>query len=255
MTMIVTEIRKWKRNRIVWGILVLTTLLAVFAMNRACSISRSSPYMDSFEDLYTLAFKNLTSLFLPIVLGMFSTTLFFDEQKNDTLKELLIIPVSKAQLYFTKVAVVILMSVVLCMVTFLLSMIGGVIAGGFPDLNADSLLQAALLYLAGGVLVPIAMLPIIFLATLSKGYVMPIGATLLYLVPVVIAPAYLMGLHPLASIMGIYARFSPAAAEMVESWTQGTPTTVSLELCLISILIVGIISAGASVVALRKQSY
>lgn len=255
MTMIETELRKWKRNKIVWGILALTTLLAVFAINRACSISRSSPYMDNFGDLYTLAFKNLTSLFLPIVLGMFATTLFFDEQKNDTLKELLIIPISKAQLYFTKIAVVILMSVVLCMVTFLLSMIGGFVAGGFPDLNSDSLLQAALLYLAGGVLVPIAMLPIIFLATISKGYVLPIGATFLYLVPVVIAPAYLMGLHPLASVMGIYARFSPAAAEMVESWTQGAPTTATLELCLISILIVGIISAGASVVALRKQSY
>lgn len=145
MTMIETELRKWKRNKIVWGILALTILLAVFAINRACSISRSSPYMDSFGDLYTLAFKNLTSLFLPIVLGMFATTLFFDEQKNDTLKELLIIPISKAQLYFTKVAVVILMSVVLCMVTFLLSVLGGFVAGGFPDLNAESLLQSALM--------------------------------------------------------------------------------------------------------------
>ena len=47
--------------------------------------------MDSFGDLYTLAFKNLSSLFLPIVLGMFATTLFFDEHKNDTMKQLLII--------------------------------------------------------------------------------------------------------------------------------------------------------------------
>ena len=211
--------------------------------------------MDSFGDLYTLAFKNLTSLFLPIVLGMFATTLFFDEQKNDTLKELLIIPISKAQLYFTKVAVVILMSVVLCMVTFLLSVLGGFVAGGFPDLNAESLLQAALLYLTGSVLVPVAMLPIIFLATLSKGYVLPIGATLLYLVPVVIAPAYLMGLHPLASVMGVYARFSPAAVQMVESWTQGAPVTASLEICFVSMLIVGVISAGAAVIALSKQSY
>ena len=36
---------------------------------------------------------SLTSLFLPVVLGIFSTTLFFDEHKNDTLKALLIIPV------------------------------------------------------------------------------------------------------------------------------------------------------------------
>jgi ABC-type transport system involved in multi-copper enzyme maturation permease subunit len=92
MTIIATEIQKWKRNKIVWCILALTLLFGAFAIERACSIARSSPYMDSFGDLYTLAFKNLSSLFLPIVLGMFATTLFFDEHKNDTLKELLIIP-------------------------------------------------------------------------------------------------------------------------------------------------------------------
>ena len=200
MTIITTEIQKWKRNKIVWCILALTLLLGAFAIERACSISRSSPFMDSFGDLYTLAFKNLSSLFLPIVLGMFATTLFFDEHKNDTMKELLIIPITKAQLYFSKVAVVILMSVGLCLITFLLCVVGGLIAGGFPDLNAQTLMDAGLLYLAGGILISIAMLPIVFLSTLSKGYILPIGATLLYLIPVVIAPAYLTGIHPLASV-------------------------------------------------------
>ena len=202
MTIIATEIQKWKRNKIVWCILALTLLFGAFAIERACSIARSSPYMDSFGDLYTLAFKNLSSLFLPIVLGMFATTLFFDEHKNDTLKELLIIPITKAQLYFSKVAVVILMSVGLCLITFLLCVVGGLIAGGFSDLNAQTLMDAGLLYLTGGLLIPIAMLPIVFLATLSKGYILPIGMTLLYLVPVVIAPAYLTGIHPLASVRG-----------------------------------------------------
>ena len=169
MTIITTEIQKWKRNKIVWCILALTLLLGAFAIERACSISRSSPFMDSFGDLYTLAFKNLSSLFLPIVLGMFATTLFFDEHKNDTMKELLIIPITKAQLYFSKVAVVILMSVGLCLITFLLCVVGGLIAGGFPDLNAQTLMDAGLLYLAGGILIPIAMLPIVFLSALSKG--------------------------------------------------------------------------------------
>ena len=58
MMVIITEIQKWKRNKIVWCILALTVLLGAFAIERACSIARSSPYMDSFEDLYTLAFKN-----------------------------------------------------------------------------------------------------------------------------------------------------------------------------------------------------
>ena len=82
MTILATEIQKWKRNKIVWCILGLTLLFGAFAIERACSIARSSPYMDSFGDLYTLAFKNLSSLFLPVVLGMFATTLFFDERKK-----------------------------------------------------------------------------------------------------------------------------------------------------------------------------
>ena len=211
--------------------------------------------MDSFDDLYTLAFKNLSSLFLPIVLGMFATTLFFDEHKNDTLKELLIIPITKAQLYFSKVAVVILMSVGLCTVTFLLCVAGGLIAGGFPDLNAETLMDAALLYMAGGLLVPIAMLPIVFLATLSKGYILPIGMALLYLVPVVIAPAYLTGIHPLSSVMGIYAHISDAAAAMVESLMQGVLPGTSPLFCISSLLLIGAAFAAASVVTLKKQSY
>lgn len=255
MTIIATEMQKWKRNKIVWCILALTLLLGALAIERACSIARSSPYMDNFGDLYTMAFKNLSSLFLPIVLGMFATTLFFDEHKNDTLKELLIIPITKVQLYFSKVAVMILMSVGLCLTTFLLCVVGGLIAGGFPDLNAETLIDAGLLYLVSGLLIPIAMLPIVFLATLSKGYILPIGATLLYLVPVVIAPAHFMGIHPLASVMGIYSHISEATAAMVEILMQGVLPDTSPFICAGSLLLIGAASAAASVMALKKQSY
>lgn len=133
MTIISTEMLKWKRNKTVLGIFILTAILGIFAVERAFSISRSSSLMNSFSDLYTLAFKNLTSLFLPIVLSMFATTLFFDEQKNDTLKGLLIIPISKTQLYFSKIAVVIFMSLALCLLTFAICILGGFLAGGFTD--------------------------------------------------------------------------------------------------------------------------
>ena len=76
MTLITTEIQKWKRNKMIMVVFLLTVLLGLFAVDRACSISRNSPLMDSFGDLYTLAFKNLTSLFLPLVLGIFSSALF-----------------------------------------------------------------------------------------------------------------------------------------------------------------------------------
>lgn len=97
--------------------------------------------------------------------------------------------------------------------------------------------------------------PVIFLATLAKGYVLPIGAALLYLVPVVLIPSGIMGLHPLASVMGIYPYISSDAAEMVKKWAGGIEITISPNICLISLLVIGSISAIVSVLALRKQTY
>lgn len=255
MTLILIELQKWKRSKIVGGIIFLTLLLGIYTIDRACSISRSSPMMDSFGDLYTLAFKNLTSLYLPIVLGMFSTTLFFDELKSDTLKSLLIIPISKSQLFFTKLVVVILISLSMCVFMFSTCALGGFIAGDFPDMNVKTLLEAALLHLTGGILLPIAMLPIIFLASLSKGYLLPITATLLYLVPVVIAPSYLMGIHPLASVMGIYSHISSAATEMVVSWIGGSLITIRPIVCIYSLLLISTVFTILSIIVLKKQNY
>ncbi len=123
--------------------------------------------------------------------------MFFDEQKNDTLKGLLIIPISKTQLYFSKIAVVIFMSLrtmlllesvllflqlyyfvnCFCLSVHVFAKVAAFAA--LTDLNTETILQAGLLFLAGGVLVPLAMLPVIFLSNIAKGYVLPIGAALL----------------------------------------------------------------------------
>ena len=99
------------------------------------------------------------------------------------------------------------------------------------------------------------MLPIVFLAAISKGYILPIGATLLYLLPMVIAPAYLTGIHPLTSVMGIYLHISDAAASMVRSLMQGALPNTSPLLCSVSLFLISSIFAVASVAALKKQSY
>lgn len=258
-TIIQTELLKLRRKRIILGIFVLTTILAVFAIERACSISRNSSYMDSFGDLYTLAFKNLATVFLPIVLGMFATSLFFDERKNDTLKELLIIPISKGQLYFAKIMTVLALSLVMCLYTYVITVLGGFIAGGFPDLNAQTIWQAFILFAEGGILIPFAMLPIIFLAVVAQnGYILPIGATLLYLLPVIVLPVPLMGIHPIASTLRIYSFSSPIARDMVYSLSQVTEATSSIsgfEICLINIVIVGVLFSTLSIISLKKQNF
>lgn len=253
-----TEIWKLKRKKFVWVVFALTTLLAVLAIERACSISRYSSFMDSFGDLYTLAFKNLVTIFMPIVLGMFTTVLFFDEHKNDTMKEILIIPVTKFQLYFSKIITMFLLSLSLCFYTYILTVLGGLIAGNFPDFNIVTLRQAFVLFAEGAVLVPLAILPIVFLALLGKGYILPIGAVLLYLLPVIILPVHLMGIHPLASSLCIYSYSSLAAKEMVHSLSQVVDKTLSLPgygVCLLNILSVGLLFSVLSVITLKKQDF
>ena len=41
MTLITTEIQKWKRNKMIMVVFLLTVLLGLFAVDRACSISRN----------------------------------------------------------------------------------------------------------------------------------------------------------------------------------------------------------------------
>ena len=257
-TIIQVELAKQKRKKMTLGIFILTTLLAVFAVERACSISRGSMLMDSFGDLYTLAFKNLGTVYLPIVLGMFATSLFYDEHKNDTLKEILIVPITKAQLYFSKVTVLFIFSLGLCFYTFVFAVLGGFVAGGFPDLNMQNIRQSFLLFAEGGILIPLGMLPVGFLAVLGKrSYVMPIGATLLYIFPVIIMSGPLMGIHPMASALCVYRSASPAAANMVYSLSQVSKGAASIPengLCLTSMVVIGVIFSMFSIIALKRQN-
>ena len=256
LTIIQTERMKLKRKRVFEGIWVLTAMLLIFAVQRAFSISRESRLMDSLGDLYALTFKNLTSLYLPIALGILATAVFFDERKNDTLKELLIVPITKAELYFSKAAIVMLVSISQCVFTYAGATLGCLWAKGFPDFTLEMLMDGFVLFMEGGLLTPMAMAPILLLAVLrSKDYLLPISATLLYLIPVVIAPSYAMEIHPLASALCIYAQSSSFAAEMVMTLTQGARIAANPLVCCLNIGIIAVLCSAAANVSLKRQNY
>ena len=256
LTIIQTERMKLKRKRVCEGIWALTALLLIFAIQRAFSLSSESRLMDSLGDLFALAFKNLTGLYLPIALGILATSVFFDERKNDTLKELLIVPVTKAELYFSKAAIVLLVSISQCFFTYVGATLGGLWAKDFPNFTLEMLMNGFVLFLEGGLLIPMAMAPILLLAVLrSRDYLLPISATLLYLIPVVIAPSYVMEIHPLASALCIYAQSSPFAAEMAATLTQGAQITASPLACCLNIGIIAALCSAAAIFSLKRQAY
>ena len=249
MFLIKAEIKKWKRSKILIGIIILTVILNLFAIERAFSISRESPIMDSFGDLYCLAFKNITFVFLPIVIGMISTMLFFDERKNDTLKNVLITSVSRFEVFFAKFILIELLTIFLMVLTYMSSVLGAVLSAGFVDFNLITLKEAAILYMLAALLIPIAMLPVIYIATFSKSYV------LLYLGIGRFGASILVHIHPLASLLGVYQNVSSAAKEMVENSIGGYSLNVSQFSCLLPILTIGTLFFVFSIKSMKRQNY
>lgn len=255
MLLIKAEIKKWKRSKILIGIIILTIILNLFAIERAFSISRESPIMDSFGDLYCLAFKNTTFVFLPIVIGTISTMLFFDERKNDTLKNVLITSVSRFEVFFAKFILIELMTLFLMVLTYISSILGAILSSGFIDFNLVTLKEAAILYMLAALLIPIAMLPVIYIATFSKSYVLPISMCLLYLGIGIFGASILLHIHPLASLLGVYQNVSPAAKEMVENSIGGYSLNASPFSCLVSILSIGIVFFILAIKSMKRQNY
>lgn len=85
-----------------------------------------------------------TPIMLPIVIGFAASTLFFMEKENDTLKNLLIVPVFPAQLAFAKIMVLFVMGTLYSLVTVAAAMLGGVLAGGILA-GAGQMLWVALI--------------------------------------------------------------------------------------------------------------
>ncbi|HFU6963522.1 TPA: ABC transporter permease [Streptococcus agalactiae] len=255
MLLIKAEIKKWKRSRILIGIFILTVVLNLLAIERAFSISRESPIMDSFGDLYCLAFKNITFVFLPIIIGMISTMLFFDERKNDTLKNVLITSISRFEVFFAKFILIELLTIVLMILTYMSSVLGAVLSVGFVDFNLITLKEAAILYVVAALLIPIAMLPVIYIATFSKSYVLPISMSLLYLGIGIFGASILVHIHPLASLLGVYQNVSSAAKEMVENSIGGYSLKASSFSCLVSILSIGIVFFILAIKSIKRQNY
>lgn len=115
-------------------------------------------------------------LFLPCILGILSAILFFSERDYDTLKNLMVIPVSKTKLFYAKLCLLFLLSIVYAVTEYAASLIGGLFVGysrGFFRLLPVSILL--------GVFVTIAVLPLLlFFVTSRRSYVFALMLTFAY---------------------------------------------------------------------------
>jgi len=144
-------------------------------------------------------------IILPFVLGMLCTILMHDENQNDMLGQLWIVPISKMGYFFSKFFIILLYSVCFMLITAVASVLFSVLPG-YVAFEWGSVLFLLKRCLEIGIISAFAMLPILAIAASQKGYIFPVCITLIYSFLGFSIMTVNMYLHPLSSLSVIIAR-------------------------------------------------
>ena len=149
-------------------------------------------------------------IILPVVLGVISTMLMYDEHQNDMLKQLRIVPVGKAGYFFSKFIIVLIYSVCFMLLTAAASIFFGLLHGQISfDWRSIAYLLRKCMEIA--VLTAFSVMPVLAVAAAVKGYILPVCVTLVYTFFGFILITVNMYLHPLSASTAVIMRDIPGA--------------------------------------------
>ncbi|EHB5054277.1 ABC transporter permease [Enterococcus faecalis] len=170
LDLLICEFEKLKRRKF-----VLLTILAAFLFPVPLTYFMVQDKMD-FSQLFRANVLMGILLLLPIVLGIIASILFLSERDNDTLKNILTIPVSKSKLLAAKLGVLFILGVFYTMAGLGATLIGGILTGKVTHLPLYIGVSIVL-----GLTVMIATLPIVIIIVASnKSYVFSIIVSVVY---------------------------------------------------------------------------
>lgn len=203
LNLVQTEFSKLRRRKLVWLMLLTALIMPILAM--LLFWYRGDIYVNPADFYRWSAFGATLFVILPVVLGMFSTMLMYTETQNDTLKQLWIVPVSRGGYLISKFFVMLLYSLFYMVITAVgsavLSIIPGYVAFGWNTLWF--LIEKCLEI---GFLVAFSMLPILAVASVTKGYILPFCLTLVYAFAGFFLMTVNMYVHPICSTATIVMR-------------------------------------------------
>lgn len=225
LNLIGCEFQKLKRKKF-----VQLTIAAAFLFPIPLTILMAKDRM-AFDQLFRANVLMGDMLLLPGVLGVVASILFFMERDNDTLKNLLAIPVSKTKILLAKLSVLLILSIVYSVAGLGATLIGGMIVG-----NVEGVLYRLLISVLLGIFVFIATLPVIIvIVAKNKSYIFSIIISFSYAI-VGFTVTMMFGTNPeavnsIASILPIsiilkwYLRVIPveAALSYILPFTITTP--------------------------------
>ena len=154
-----TEFYKLKRYHILWAgvaLMFLSVLLTLFT-----SMANDGSVWD-FAYLTEQVIKNNMSMIFPMCISLIAGYMISREQTDDTLKNILTVPISFKKLLTGKLIVCGVLSIILGLICSLFTIIAEMIVG-FPGFEISLALKAALQITAVNFFLYLAVLPIIAL--------------------------------------------------------------------------------------------
>lgn len=236
-----TEFYKLKRYHILWAgvaLMLLSVLLTLFT-----SMANDGSVWD-FAYLTEQVIKNNMSMIFPMCISLIAGYMISREQTDDTLKNILTVPVSFKRLLTGKLIVCGVLSIVFGLICSLFTIIAELIVG-FPGFHFSLILQAVLQITAVNFFLYLAVLPIIIITSRKSGS---------FLIGVIVAFVYgyggmfaagnmtLANIYPITASLGMihYRSYDVAV-----SWNTVT--------CMVSLAIVVAISAGLILCMKQKE--
>lgn len=129
LKLIKCEFLKLKRLRFIQITLILAVLFPIVLTMYVFKTG------NNFEMLYRFVFLYGDLLFKPCVLGIIGLMLLSTEDDNDTFKNLLSIPISRRKLFYAKISLLLLLSMLYSFFELLATSIGGLFLGEFRTLQ------------------------------------------------------------------------------------------------------------------------
>ena len=163
----------------------------------------------NWKNYFALLMQGISGFGL-IGIGFVTSWVFGREFSEHTVKDILVVPISRAFIVYSKFIVVVIWSVILSVFYFAFGLIIGFLIG-LPDLSSKILSQYAFRYYITTFLILLLSTPVAFLASYSRGYIIPLGFVILTLLLASFIDMVGLGPYYPWAIPGLYG--TPGATE------------------------------------------
>lgn len=145
--------------------------------NKASMLRFGEP---NWENYLTLLILGISSVGL-IGIGFVTSWVFGCEFSEHTVKDILALPISRTSIVFSKFIVVVIWSIILALIYFVTGLLIGLVIG-LPGWSVVIAYQFAFKYFVTSLFILLLSTPVAFLASYSRGYLVPLGFVILTLI-------------------------------------------------------------------------